>query len=104
MFYVSAFYARSLMILDPWHFHYWTSDKEWDDNPIVEAFLPVLRNYLQERGTPDVALGEQLRIPALSDNWWSFFNRDLKNVQDSSREMSDKIVRPSPIIFPCCVH
>ena len=103
MFYVSAFYARSLMILDPWHFHYWTSDTEWDENPIVEAFLPVLRHYLQERGTPDVALGEQSRIPALSDSWWGFLNRDLKKIQDSSQEMSDKFVRPSPMILPCCV-
>jgi hypothetical protein len=103
MFYLSAFYARSLMMLDPWHFHFWTSDTEWDDNPIIEAFLPVLRDYLQKRGTPDVALGEQLGIPALSDNWWGFFNRNLKKVQESSREMSDKIVRLSPIIFPYCV-
>jgi len=103
MFYVSAFYARSLMILDPWHFHFWTEDREWDDNPIVEAFLPVLRHYLQERGTLDVALGQKLGIPALSDNWWGFFNRNVEKVQYGSQEMSDKLVRPSPINLPCCV-
>jgi len=108
VFYVSAFYARSLMILDPWDFFFlmvrneW-DDNKWDDNPIVEAFLPVLRHYLQERGTPDVALGEKLGIPDLSDDWWGFFNRKVEKVQDSSQEMSDKLVRPSPIIFPCCV-
>jgi hypothetical protein len=92
------------MISDPFHFYFLPEDTEWDDIPIVEAFLPVLRDYLQKRGTPDVALGEQLRIPALSDDWWGFFNRNLKKVQDSSREMSDKIVRPSPIILQSCVH
>jgi len=101
MFYVSAFYARSLMILDPWSFPF--SRHKWDDNPIVDAFLPVLRHYLQERGTLDVALGEKLGIPALSHDWWAFFNRNVEKVQDSSQEMSDKLVRPSPIIFPCCV-
>jgi hypothetical protein len=104
MFYVSAFYARSHMILDPWHFHFWTSDKEWDDNPIIDAFLPVLRHYLQERGTPDVTLGEKLGIPALSDEWWGFFNRDVNNVQDSNQEMSDKMVRHLPIIFCVLSH
>ena len=103
LFYVSAFYARSLMILDPWYFHFWTSDTEWDENPIIEAFLPVLRHYFQERGTPDVTLGEKLGIPALSDDWWVFFNRNVKKVQDSNQEMFDKMVIPSPIIFPFSV-
>jgi hypothetical protein len=92
------------MILDPCIFSFLSQDPEWDVNPSVEAFLPVLRDYLQKRGTPDVALGEQLRIAALSDDWWGFFDRHLKKVQDSSREMSDKFVRPSPNIFPSCVH
>jgi hypothetical protein len=102
MFYVSAFYARSLMILDPRDWN-WNEDKEWDDNPIVDTFLPVLRHYLQERGTLDVALGENLGIPALSDDWWDFFNRNVKKAQDSNQEMSDEMVSPSPIISPCCV-
>jgi len=104
IFYVSAFYARSLMILDPLGFFFWSGIEEWDDNPIVEALLPVLRHYLRERGTLDVALGEKLGIPALSDDWWGFFNRNVEKVQDSSQEMSDKPVRPSTIIFPCWSH
>ena len=104
IFYVSAFYARSLMILDPWEFHYFPGNKEWDDNPIFEAFLPILRHYLQERGTLDVALGEKLGIPALSDEWWGFFNGNVEKVQGSSQEMSDKLVRPSPIISRAVSH
>jgi hypothetical protein len=99
IFYVSAFYARSLMILDPWDFFVLNLNNEWDDNkwdnnPIVAALLPVLRHYFQERGTPDVVLGEKLGIPDLSDDWWGFFNRDVEKVQDSNQEMSDKLVRP----------
>ena len=100
MFYVSAFYARSHMILD--QFDFWCDD-EWDDIPIVDAFLPVLRHYLQERGTPDGTLGEKLGIPPLSDDWWGFFNRTVTKVQDSSQEISDNMVRHSLIILPCCV-
>lgn len=87
------------MILDPWEFHFWSSDTEWDENPIIEAFLPVLHHYVQERGIPDVTLGENLGIPVLSDNWWGFFNRNGKKVQDSNQEISDKMVMPSLIIF-----
>ncbi|KDR70537.1 hypothetical protein GALMADRAFT_877797 [Galerina marginata CBS 339.88] len=90
MFYISAFYARSLMISDPWHFHFWSQEEEWDESPAVEAFLPAIRLYLQKRGTLDIALGERLGIPPQPDKWWGFLNRSVK-VQDDSQEDPDKI-------------
>ena len=74
--------------------------ERYDYNPVVVAFLPTLRNYLQERGTPDISLGERLGVPILSDKWWEFLNRSWEEDQNSSREEPGIIVPTSPIIGP----
>ncbi|KDR70459.1 hypothetical protein GALMADRAFT_230087 [Galerina marginata CBS 339.88] len=96
IFYASSFYARSLLVSDPWSFMYGRAS--WDNNPLVEAFLPVLRRYIQERGIPDVALGERLGVPALSDDWWEFLHRSWDEDDCSSQEELKIIVPTSRVI------
>ena len=53
IFYASAFYVHSTatLISVPW-----LPGLEYDYKPVVVAFLPTLRHYLQERGIPDISL------------------------------------------------
>jgi hypothetical protein len=64
------------------------------------AFLATLRNYLQERGTPDISLGERLGVPILSDKWWEFLNRSWEEDQNSGQEEPGIVVPTPPIIGP----
>ena len=49
LFYFSAFYARCLLLDNP----SWSFLKSEDDVPIVAAFIPVLQQYVEARGTSD---------------------------------------------------
>lgn len=64
------------------------------------AFLATLRNYLQERGTPDISLGERLGVPILSDKWWEFLNRSWEEDQNSGQEEPGIVVPTPPIVGP----
>ena len=72
--------------------------ERYDYEPVVVGFLPTLRHYLQERGTPEISLGERLGVPIRSDEWWEFLDRSWKQDQKSSQEESGIIVPTSPII------
>ncbi|PPQ76275.1 hypothetical protein CVT26_009712 [Gymnopilus dilepis] len=90
LFCISCFYARSVLISDPWQFEFWPGTT-YSDNRDVIAFLPVLLQYLEARGEPDPTLLARFGLPDRSDlKWWNFLDW-----RGSDEEAEEK--EPSPL-------
>ena len=90
IFFASSYYARSTLSKGP----FTLEDEHWDHIPAIYAFLPVLREYLNRRVSPDQVLRERMGIPDFHATWWSFLNFSgegkIMEVQLVNKAVSEK--------------
>jgi len=70
VFFASSYYARSTLSRGP----FTPKHEDWDHIPAIYAFLPVLREYLNRRVSPDQILRKRMGIPDFHAPWWGFLN------------------------------
>ena len=70
VFFASSYYARSTLKKGPFTLEH----EHWDHIPAIYAFLPVLREYLNRRVSPDRVIRERMGIPDINAPWWRFLN------------------------------